>query len=112
MAILQRETLGQCTATGIVSSAMLETIQNTGKHQNHWAPKHTQITALYRGGLAHMATHPPPCADTPLERLKTPLDPGGGRSGIGCKKGGPLPLPHFLFKNISPLLLIPHKDYN
>jgi len=31
LALYQRETLGQCTAIEIVSSAMLETMQNTGK---------------------------------------------------------------------------------
>ena len=50
-----------------------------------------------------MATTPPPHADTPLERLITPLEPGGGRSGTGVRLGGPLPNPHFLFKNIFPL---------
>jgi len=39
----QRETLEQHTTLGIVSSAMLETIQNTGKRQNHWP----LVAALY-----------------------------------------------------------------
>ena len=110
MTLHHRETLGQYTTLEIVSRAVLETIQNTEKPQNNRA----LVAALYMRPVgesnAIQATHPPPCADTPLERLKTPLDPGGGRSGIGCKKGGPLPHPHFLFKNISPLLLIHNKE--
>ena len=110
MTLHHRETLGQYTTLEIVSRAVLETIQNTEKPQNNRA----LVAALYMRPVgesnAIQATHPPPCADTPLERLKTPLDPGGGRSGIGCKKGGPLPHPHFLLKNISPLLLIHNKE--
>lgn len=82
---------------------MLNTRQNTGKPQNNRG----LVAALYMRPIGEsktiQATTPLARRNTPLERLKTPLDTGGGRSGIGCKKGGPLTYPHFFHKNISPL---------